>query len=70
MTNKVNDRYIQMAIKSNLNLIALLNQEIELLEKTVKQKMALKPTFKALLTYERKVRLYVRNILIVRDKSF
>jgi len=48
--NLANDRYIQMALKSNLNMIALLNQEIEILEKAVKQKMALKPAFKSLLT--------------------
>ena len=50
--NLIDDRTIQMAIKSNLTLIDTLNHQIELLEYTVKQRIALKPEFQSLLTID------------------
>jgi transposase len=50
--NLIDDRIIQMAIKSNLTLIDTLNQQIELLENTVKKHMVLKPEFQSLLTID------------------
>ena len=50
--NLIDDRIIQMAIRSNLKMIDTLNQQIELLENTVKKHMALKPEFQSLLTID------------------
>ena len=50
--NLIDDRAVQLAIKSNLMLIDTLNQQIELLENTVKKHMVLKPVFQSLLTID------------------
>ena len=52
LLNLVEDRHIKMAIKSNLVIIKALNQQIDLLEKTVKQQAGLKPEFQSLLTMD------------------
>jgi len=48
----IDDKHIQMAINSNLTIIDVLNQQIDAIEKTVKQRMALKPEFQSLLTID------------------
>jgi len=48
--NLVDNRNIKMAIKANLIMIRALNQQIELLEKTVKRQIEFKPEFQSLLT--------------------
>jgi len=48
----IDDRYIQMAINSNLTIINVLNQQIGKIEGTVKQHMALRPEFQSLLTMD------------------
>lgn len=48
--NMVDDKHIKMAIKSNLDLIQVLNLQIDKLEKTVLKQVELKPEFKMLLT--------------------
>jgi transposase len=48
--NNLKDIHVQMAVKANLNVIALLNQEIDRIEKCVLKKSKLKPEFQALLT--------------------
>lgn len=48
----IDDRYIQMAINSNLTLIDALNQQIGKIEGTVKQHMASRPAFQSLLTMD------------------
>ncbi len=46
----VEDRYVKMAIHSNLRMIEQLNQEIDLLESTVIDRCKLRPEFQSLLT--------------------
>ena len=52
LLNLVEDRHIKTAIKSNLVIIQALTQQIDLLEKTVKQQAGLKPEFQSLLTMD------------------
>ncbi len=48
LLNLIDDRLIKMAIKSNLDVISLLNKKIEMLEKTVRKERALSPQFQSL----------------------
>ena len=50
LLDMVEDRYVKMAIQSNLRMIEQLNQEIELLESTVIEQCKLRPKFQSLLT--------------------
>lgn len=50
LLDMVEDRYVKMAIQSNLRMIEQLNQEIELLESTVIEQCKLRPEFQSLLT--------------------
>lgn len=52
LLDPIDNTYVKMAIRSNLDIIAILNQEIELLERSVKQKMQLEPEFQSLLTID------------------
>lgn len=52
MPELIDDKHIQMAINSNLTIINVLNQQIEKIETTIKQRMALKPEFQSLLTID------------------
>ena len=52
LLNLIDDRFIKMAIKANLDVIKVLNQKIKSLEKTVNKETALSPQFNALLTID------------------
>lgn len=52
LLNYISDSHVRMAIKSNLNLIATLNDQIEAIEKSVKHQTTLKPAFQSLVTIE------------------
>jgi transposase len=52
LLNLVEDKHIQMAIKSNLTMIQALNQQIDALEDTVLQQIKLNPAFLSLLTID------------------
>ena len=48
--NGLSDRHLQMAVRSNLNVIAVLNDEIDRIEKCVLKQSKLRPEFQKLLT--------------------
>lgn len=50
LLNLVDDKHIKLAIKSNLDVIALLNHQIDKLENQVEQNMVWKPKYQSLLT--------------------
>lgn len=52
LLDPIDNTYVKMAIRSNLDMIATLNQEIERLERAVKQKMGREPEFQSLLTID------------------
>lgn len=52
LLNMIDDRHVRMAIKSNLMMIQVLNQQIDELENTVLQQVKFKPEFLSLLTID------------------